>query len=87
MDYEKRGYVNFVEGITFFVYFQDAHGHTFRKLLKKSVPCDMQFVWHRFGEHFLIFGLILRVVRGFRIDQKRCSKIKPKRDPGGRAPG
>ena len=33
-----------------------------------------------------MFGFILRVIWGFKNDQKQCSKIDPKRDPGGRAP-
>ena len=35
---------------------------------------------------FVIVGIILRFISGFKNVQTQCSKIDPKRDPGGRAP-
>ena len=75
MDCEKRGYVNFVDRITFFDDFQDTQGHKFRKLLQISCLGICCLFGTVSGLIFQIIGFILRVSLGLNMPKKYAKKM------------
>ena len=86
-DRERPRYVKFVDRIEKLSDFLENQGHGFRKIVLKTCLGICCFFVNVSGFVFDLFGFILRVISGFKNDQKQCSQIDPKGDPGGRAPG